>query len=202
MNELQKLKNVILTMTQSQKETQKQVTLEGVKKESIKCHKHGMSLDAILAPAYKNADFMEVLRLQGIDKDGLKQFVVKCLEEYDMSKDTGNEFSFGTTVSEKWEMTKKGARLASLKTARFVVNKETIWKEFDNFINSLKQETFDHNVVDLIRTLNYGEKSCSEFKTCEEQTENSLKRWPRLKPYHDALYEWIKQARESFNCEV
>lgn len=198
MDWLKVLKKDTPIMSEDSKNQLRVKTLEGIKKEAFRCCKKGMTTDQMVYPLYKNKDFMATLESLGIDRENLKRIVEDFVAEYDKKQEEvkiENEYSFGTTVKEKYEMSKKGARLATLKTTKFFVKKETIWNEFNNFINSLEQETFDHNVVQLIRTLNYGEKSCSEFKNTEEQTENSLKRWPRLREFKGALYEWIKQSR-------
>ena len=199
MKELVMLRKTVPTMSAGQKQSMKNNMLAQIKKECVECHKKGMDLDHILAPSYQNKDFMIVLGQLGINYEELKNIVVGYIEEYEKNKsekEIEKEYSLGTTTKEKIEMTKKGARLAMLKSAPFLVKKETIWAEFNNFINSLNQETFDHNVVGLIRSLNFGKESCSLFKTTKEQTDNAIVRWSRLGQYYEALYEWIKECRK------
>ena len=200
MKELVMLRKTVPTMSAGQKQSMKNNMLAQIKKECVECHKKGMDLDHILAPSYQNKDFMIVLGQLGINYEELRNIVVGYIEEYEKNKsekEIEKEYSLGTTTKEKIEMTKKGARLAMLKSAPFLVKKETIWAEFNNFINSLNQETFDHNVVGLIRSLNFGKESCSLFKTTKEQTDNAIVRWSRLGQYYEALYEWIKECRKN-----
>ena len=199
MKELSMLKNTLPRMSESQKDDMKKRMLKQIKESCIECHKKGMSIDKILQPSYQNKDFMGILAQLDIDFVKLREIVTGYIEEYEKNKsdkETEKEYSLGTTTKEKMEMTKKGARLAMLKSAGFMVKKETIWIEFNNFINSLNQETYDHNVVDLIRSLNFGKESCSQFKTTKEQTDNAIVRWPRLGQYSETLYEWVKQCRK------
>jgi len=104
------------------------------------------------------------------------------------------------TSKETAEIFKKGARLTAIKKMPFV-KREKIWDEYNKFINSLEQSTFDNNIISLIKMLNYGEKSCSEFPNGDAQVEVSLKRWPRLVPYRGALLEWIKENRKDHGFE-
>lgn len=203
--ELAILKRTIPTMDEKHKNAMKEQMLAQIKKECVVCHKKGMDIDRILKPSYENKDFMLVLGQMGIGFPELRTIVTGYIEEYEKNKtekEIEHEYSLGTTTKEKIEMTRKGARLAMLKSAPFFVKKEKIWEEFNNFINSLHQETFDHNVVSLIRTLNFGKDSCSKFKNTKEQTDNTIVRWPRLGQYQEALYEWIKQCRKEQGFEI
>lgn len=99
------------------------------------------------------------------------------------------------TDKEAMEITRKGFKLTMMRKNPFA-KREQIWKEYNKFINSLSQETFDNNVVRLIQMLHYGQASCSEFQNAQAQLEVSLQRWPRLKTYSASLLEWIKQNRK------
>ena len=83
MRELFLLKMAVPHMSQIQKDGLKIKTLEGIQSESIKCHKKGMTLDQILAPSYKNKDFMFILYHLGIDADKLKEIVTDYISEYE-----------------------------------------------------------------------------------------------------------------------
>jgi hypothetical protein len=83
MRELLLLKMAVPHMTQIQKDGLKEKTLESINVESIKCHKRGMTLEQILAPSYKNKDFMFILNELGIDKDKLSEIVKQFISEYE-----------------------------------------------------------------------------------------------------------------------
>jgi helix-turn-helix protein len=55
--------------------------LQGVKSETLKCYRKGMSVDQILAPSYSNKDFMLILQYLGVDKDKLKEIVEGYIQE-------------------------------------------------------------------------------------------------------------------------
>lgn len=101
------------------------------------------------------------------------------------------------TIKEATEIFQKGMRLKMARSNPFA-KKEDIWKEFNRFIDSLSQETFDNRITDIIQMLNYGEKSCKEFATGEEQVEVNIKRYPRLKFYRAALLEYIRGFRKQY----
>lgn len=203
MKELFFLRQRVPQMNAEQKEDLKDKTLLGIKNEVIKCCKKGMTLGQILEPSYKNKQFMNILFDLGIDADELKNIVMGYMDEYEkgaeereIEKDIADKNSFGTLAKESAEITKKGARLTFLKSAPFIVSREKIWEEYGKFINSLSQETFDHRIIDVIKMLNYGGNSASEYKNSQEHLEVTIKRWPRLTTYKDALLEWIKQCRK------
>ena len=83
MQELFWLKLGVQHMNLDQKKGLKIKTLEGIKSESIRCHKKGMTLDQILAPSYRNKDFMFVLSHLGIDKNELEKIVKEYISEYE-----------------------------------------------------------------------------------------------------------------------
>lgn len=102
-----------------------------------------------------------------------------------------------TTNKEALEILQKGMKLKIVRSNPFST-KEQIWKEFNHFIDGLSQETFDNRIIDIIQMLNYGEKSCKEFKTGEEHVEVNIKRYPRLKTYRAALLEYIRGFRHKY----
>lgn len=103
----------------------------------------------------------------------------------------------GMTNKEALEIAQKGMRLTMARRNPFA-KKEDIWKEYNHFIDSLSQQTFDNNITHLIQMLNYGEKSCRECATGEEQVEVNIKRYPRLAFYRAALLEYIRGFRKEY----
>lgn len=105
------------------------------------------------------------------------------------------------TNKEAGEIFTKGMKLTTLKRMPFV-KKEQIWKEYNNFINSLSQETFDHNIIKIIQMIDYGGKSASDYKNSQEAFGVMVVRWSRLGQYQGALLEWIKTCRKDGGFEV
>jgi hypothetical protein len=86
--ELFLLKMAVPYMSQTQKDGLKEKTLEGIKSETIRCFKKGMTIDQILAPSYKNKEFMFILQHLGIDSDKLRDLVEEYVKEVRDGKTT------------------------------------------------------------------------------------------------------------------
>jgi len=99
------------------------------------------------------------------------------------------------------EIFKKGFKLKAVRTNPFS-SKEDVWKEYNNFINSLSQNCFDECIIQIIQMLNYGGKSATQYKNAEEHWKVALERWPRLKTYSQLLLDWVKDCRKDAGLEV
>ena len=201
--ELDLLAKTIPHMNQRQKSQLTDKTLQGIRQQTEIAYREGKDLEQILQPAYDDQSFMNVLGLLEINREKLKELVIGYIEseksiqsKKDVMTDIAEDkASFGLNAKEALEISRKGARLTFLRKAPFLVSKEKIWDEYNKFINSLEQRTFDNHIVEIIQMLHYGHESCSEFENAEKQTDNTIRRWPRLGNYRGALLEWIKQNR-------
>jgi hypothetical protein len=100
-----------------------------------------------------------------------------------------------------FEILRKGFKMAVTKKNPFA-SKEQKWKEYNDYINSLKQETFDNNIISIIQMIDYGGKSASNYKNSIEHRDAMIVRWPRLGIYPELLLDWIKQCRKENGFEA
>jgi hypothetical protein len=68
-----------------------------------------------------------------------------------------------STTKQSLEVGFKALFLAIVRHIPFI-GRRFIWRQYNNYINSLSKEAFDNNIVDIIRMINYGGKSASEYK--------------------------------------
>lgn len=98
------------------------------------------------------------------------------------------------TVKEATEIARKGTKLTMMRNNPFA-SKDSIRKEFRNFMDSLSEETFKNNVRHIITMMSFNAKRSSQFETADLEVDYYIEQFPRLEPYREEIKALVVEHR-------
>lgn len=204
--QLKLVKQALPKMNNTQRDAFKVASLKSLREQAEKSAKKGMTLGQIIAPVYENRDFMEVLTAVGITKGDVKVIAENALSNHlpEVVEEKGDEEV--PVIEQNYD---KAAREILIKSAKLklaqmnpLVGDNAKRRLFNEFINSLSQETFTVSGEHVIQhMLHFGKGQCQEYKTVKEHLAATIIKYPRLSQFKDVLEEKIRVQRLSHGVE-